>query len=84
MFFWTLSIIKSTSPEQDAPITKDSSSQANNTRRIVDSKQTHAKNTIVEKNRSARWKLTGVVALSECQLEVPRGLKLTYQCYIYA
>ncbi|KAG6533978.1 hypothetical protein ZIOFF_007858 [Zingiber officinale] len=55
----------------DGPITKDSTSQTANSRRILDAKKaqvSHTK-TFIEKSRSEKWKLTGVVALSECHLE---------------
>ncbi|XP_074587614.1 plant intracellular Ras-group-related LRR protein 8-like [Curcuma longa] len=55
----------------DGPITKDSTSQTANSRRILDAKKaqvSHTK-TFIEKSRPEKWKLTGVVALSECHLE---------------
>ncbi|WOK93671.1 plant intracellular Ras-group-related LRR protein 8 [Canna indica] len=55
----------------DGPITKDSTSQATNPRRILDANQPYISRTktVIEKSRSERWKLTGVVALSENNLE---------------
>ncbi|URE01515.1 hypothetical protein MUK42_20719 [Musa troglodytarum] len=55
----------------DGPITKDAASQSISPRKILDAKQTQVSHTRtnVEKSRSERWKLTGVVALSECHLE---------------
>jgi hypothetical protein len=59
--------------EQDGPITKPTASSQSNTRRIIPNSKdsqlpkTEAK---IEKTRAERWKITGVVALSECQLTV--------------
>uniref|UniRef100_A0A804J1V3 Ubiquitin-like domain-containing protein n=1 Tax=Musa acuminata subsp. malaccensis TaxID=214687 RepID=A0A804J1V3_MUSAM len=55
----------------DGPITKDAATQSISPRKLIDTKQTQVSHTRtnVEKSRSERWKLTGVVALSECHLE---------------
>ncbi|CAL9751840.1 unnamed protein product [Musa acuminata subsp. burmannicoides] len=55
----------------DGPITKDAATQSISPRKLLDTKQTQVSHTRtnVEKSRSERWKLTGVVALSECHLE---------------
>ncbi|KAJ4786112.1 LRR/ubiquitin-like domain protein [Rhynchospora pubera] len=59
----------------EGPITKPTSSSQSNTRRIVSNSRDsqHPKTeTRIEKSRAERWKITGVVALSESQLkEVP-------------
>ncbi|KAG1339051.1 hypothetical protein COCNU_04G013570 [Cocos nucifera] len=57
--------------EQDGPITKVTTSPSTNTRRIFDGKQSqvHKTNTIVDKSRSERWKMTGVVGLSWSHLK---------------
>ncbi|XP_072983236.1 plant intracellular Ras-group-related LRR protein 8 isoform X1 [Typha latifolia] len=58
----------------DGPITKEVTSSSTNTRRTFNGKQSqiHKTETVLNRNRCDRWKSTGVVALSECQLkEVP-------------
>lgn len=58
--------------KQDGPITKNSSSSATTVRRPsnVKENQTQKPEAIVTKSRSERWKLTGVVALHDCDLKV--------------
>ncbi|XP_078179308.1 LRR/ubiquitin-like domain protein [Carex rostrata] len=59
----------------DGPIKKPASSSQSNTRRMISNNtdsQLHKTETRIEKSRAERWKITGVVTLSECQLrEVP-------------
>ncbi|RWV94119.1 hypothetical protein GW17_00043381 [Ensete ventricosum] len=72
--------------EQDGPITKDAASQSISPRKILDTKQAQVSHTRtnVEKSRSERWKLTGVVALSECHLEVHNnGVDLQMNLYSF-
>lgn len=56
----------------DGPITKNSSSSATTVRRPsnVKENQTQKPEAVVTKSRSERWKLTGVVALNDCDLKV--------------
>lgn len=59
--------------KQDGPIKKPTSSSQSNTRRMISNSrdsQLHKTETRIEKSRAERWKITGVVALSECQLRV--------------
>ncbi|KAJ1295346.1 hypothetical protein BS78_01G216600 [Paspalum vaginatum] len=55
----------------DGPITKNSSNSATSVRRPsnVKENQTQRPETVVSKSRSERWKLTGVVALNDCDLK---------------
>lgn len=56
----------------DGPITNNSSSSATTVRRPsnVKENQTQKPEVVVTKSRSERWKLTGVVALQDCDLKV--------------
>jgi len=56
----------------DGPITKNSSSSATTVRRPSNAKENQAQKpeAVVTKSRSERWKLTGVVALHDCDLKV--------------
>ncbi|CAD6212757.1 unnamed protein product [Miscanthus lutarioriparius] len=56
----------------DGPITKNSSSSATTIKRPsnVKENQTQKPEAVVTKSRSERWKLTGVVALNDCDLKV--------------
>jgi len=58
--------------KQDGPITKNSSSSATTIKRPsnVKENQTQKPEAVVTKSRSERWKLTGVVALNDCDLKV--------------
>ncbi|CAN6310930.1 unnamed protein product [Urochloa humidicola] len=55
----------------DGPITKNSSSSATSVTRTpnVKERQTQKPETIVGKTRAERWKVTGVVALHDCDLK---------------
>lgn len=67
IFFFFLSTLK-----QDGPITKNSNSSATTVRRPSNAKENQAQKpeAVVTKSRSERWKLTGVVALHDCDLKV--------------
>ncbi|OVA02773.1 Ubiquitin domain [Macleaya cordata] len=58
----------------DGPITKEASTPSNLRRTTVDANRTLNNKMeappVVDKSRSERWKLTGVIALSGCQLKV--------------
>ena len=58
--------------KQDGPITKNSSSSATSVTRAsnVKERQTQKPEAVVGKSRAERWKLTGVVALHDCDLKV--------------
>ncbi|XP_047046076.1 plant intracellular Ras-group-related LRR protein 8 isoform X1 [Lolium rigidum] len=54
----------------DGPITKNSSGPAASAKRISNVKENHTqKQEIVSKNRAERWKITGVIALSDSSLK---------------
>lgn len=58
----------------EGPITKNTNSSATGVRRPSNVKETRTQRpeTVVSKSRSERWKLTGIVALHDCDLkEVP-------------
>jgi hypothetical protein len=57
--------------QQDGPITKNSSGPAATVKRTSNIKENHTqKQEIVSKSRSERWKITGVIALSDSSLKV--------------
>lgn len=66
--------------KQDGPITKNSSSSATSVTRTLNVKehQTQKPEAVVGKSRAERWKLTGVVALHDCDLKVSGYLNYLY------
>ena len=71
--------------KQDGPITKNSSSSATSVTRAsnVKERQTQKPEAVVGKSRAERWKLTGVVALHDCDLKVSDYKFITCLMHLY-